>query len=167
MMEEAVRVVRLLCTEHAPSFEGRYYRLADARLEPKPVQKPSFPIFIGGRGEQLTLRAVARVGDGWNIIGTNVEEFERKLGVLLEHCDREGRDPAEIRKSVAMRFSGTQSLPPGTPAGGAISGSWDEMTDQVGRLVEAGADEITLSMRAPYDLEGLQGFAREVAARFR
>lgn len=167
MMEEAVRVVRLLCTAHAPSFEGRYYRLDDARMEPKPVQDPCFPIFIGGRGEQLTLRAVARVGDGWNIIGTNVEEFERKLGVLLEHCEREGRDPTEIRKSVAMRFSGTQPLPQGTPSGGAISGTWDQMAEQVGRLVEAGADEVTLSMRAPYDLEGLHGFAAEVASRFR
>lgn len=167
MMEEAVRVIRLLCTEHAPSFQGRYYTLDDARMEPKPLQKPCFPIIIGGRGEQLTLRAVARVGDGWNIIGTNSEEFQQKLGVLLEHCEREGRDPAELRKSVAMRFAGTRPLPPGTPAGGAISGSWDEMRDQVRRLVEAGADEVTLSMRAPYDLEGLEGFATEVAARFR
>ncbi|MEX0784052.1 MAG: TIGR03560 family F420-dependent LLM class oxidoreductase [Dehalococcoidia bacterium] len=167
MMEEAVRVVRLLGTEHAPSFQGRYYTLDDARLEPKPLQKPCFPIFIGGRGEQLTLRAVARVGDGWNIIGTNLEEFERKLGVLLEHCEREARDPAEIRKSVAMRFSGTRPLPPGTPVGGAITGSWDQMAEQVGRLIEAGADEVTLSMRAPYDLEGLTGFGAEVAARFR
>ena len=167
MMEEAVRVVRLLGTEPAPSFKGRYYTLDDARMEPKPVQKPCFPIFIGGRGEQLTLRAVARVGDGWNIIGTNLEEFERMLGVLLEHCEREGRDPAGIRKSVAMRFSGMRPLPPGTPAGGAITGSIDQMTDQVGRLVEAGADEITLSMRAPYDLEGLTRFAQEVAPSFR
>ncbi len=167
MMEEAVRVIRLLGTENAPSFKGRYYTLDDARMEPKPVQKPCFPIFIGGRGEQLTLRAVARVGDGWNIIGTNLEEFERKLGVLLEHCEREGRDPAEIRKSVAMRFSGMRPLPPGTPAGGAITGSIDEMAEQVSRLVDAGADEITLSMRAPYDLDGLARFGQEVAARFR
>ncbi|MGH2610404.1 MAG: hypothetical protein ACRDHF_15090, partial [Tepidiformaceae bacterium] len=110
---------------------------------------------------------VARVGDGWNIIGTNLEEFERKLGVLLEHCEREGRDPAEIRKSVAMRFSGMRPLPPGTPAGGAITGSIDEMAEQVSRLVDAGADEITLSMRAPYDLDGLARFGQEVAARFR
>lgn len=167
MMEEAVRVVRMLCSEHAPSFEGRYYRLADARLEPKPVQKPCFPIFIGGRGEQLTLRVVARVGDGWNIIGSNAEEFEHKLAVLHEHCEREGRDPSEIRASIAMRFAGMQPLPPGTPASGTIGGSVDEMTEQVGRLVEAGANEITLSVRAPYDLEGLQRFAADVAGHFR
>ena len=167
MMEEAIKVVRLLCTEHAPSFKGRYYELADARMAPKPVQKPSFPIFIGGRGEQLTLRAVARVGDGWNIIGTNVEEFEQKLNVLHEHCEREGRDPAEIRTSAAMRFSGMRPLPPGTPAGGAIHGSVAEMQEQVGRLIEAGANEVTLSMRAPYDHEALELFMREVAAPFR
>ncbi|HEX6032562.1 MAG TPA: TIGR03560 family F420-dependent LLM class oxidoreductase [Tepidiformaceae bacterium] len=167
MMEEAVRVVRMLCSEQAPTFHGRYYSLEDARLEPKPIQRPCFPIFIGGRGEQLTLRAVARVGNGWNIIGTNAEEFERKRSVLLEHCEREGRDPAELRMSAAMRFSGTRPLPPGTPAGGAISGSAAEMTEQVGRLIEAGADEVILSMRAPYDLEGLEQFGREVAAKLR
>jgi F420-dependent oxidoreductase-like protein len=167
MMEEAVRVVRLLGTEPAPSFKGRYYALDDARMEPKPIQEPCFPIFIGGRGEQLTLRAVARVGDGWNIIGTNLEEFERKLGILLEHCEREGRDAGEIRKSVAMRFSGMRPLPPGAPAGGAITGSIDEMTEQVGRLIEAGADEVTLSMRAPYDLDGLARFAKDIAPSFR
>lgn len=167
MMEEAVRVVRMLCTEDAPSFNGRYYELADARMEPKPVQKPCFPIFIGGRGEQLTLRAVARVGNGWNIIGTNSEEFAQKHAVLLEHCDREGRDAGEIRTSAAMRFAGSRPLPPGTPRGGAIAGSVDEMTEQVGRLIEAGAKEVVLSMRAPYDLEGLEGFGHEVAAKLR
>ena len=79
MMEEAIRSCAHL-HRACPSFAGRYYQLEDARMSPKPVQKPCFPIFIGGRGEQLTLRAVARVGDGWNIIGTNVEEFEQKLG---------------------------------------------------------------------------------------
>lgn len=167
MMEEAIKVIRALCTEDAPGFDGRYYQLEDARMSPKPVQKPCFPIFIGGRGEQLTLRAVARLGDGWNIIGTNVEEFERKLGILHEHCEREGRDPAEVRTSVAMRFSGFQPLPPGTPAGGAIHGTIAEMQEQVGRLVEAGANEVTLSMRAPYDLDGLERFANEVAGSFR
>ena len=60
MLGEACEVIRLLWTEETASFEGRYYRLREARCEPKPVQKPSPPFVIGGSGEQLTLRVAAR-----------------------------------------------------------------------------------------------------------
>jgi F420-dependent oxidoreductase-like protein len=165
-MEEAIRVVRALCTEHAPSFRGRFYTLADARMEPKPAQKPCFPIFVGGRGEQLTLRAVARVADGWNLIAAPVEEFRAKQEVLLRHCERERRDPATLRKSLAMGFAGFRPLAPRMPPG-ALGGSLGEVTDAVGRAFDAGVDEVILSMRPPYDFEALERFGREVAAKYR
>ncbi len=62
-MEEAVRLVTALWTEKRTTFHGKYFHAEDAILEPKPVQKPHPPIMIGGGGEQLTLRAVARLAE--------------------------------------------------------------------------------------------------------
>ncbi|HEU0154840.1 MAG TPA: LLM class flavin-dependent oxidoreductase, partial [Stellaceae bacterium] len=68
-MEEAVRLILAMWTESRTTFHGRYFHVEDAILEPKPVQKPHPPVLIAGGGEQLTLRAVARLGDACNIGG--------------------------------------------------------------------------------------------------
>ena len=68
-MAEAVRLILALWTEHRTTFHGRYFHVEDAILEPKPVQKPRPPVMIAGGGEQLTLRAVARLADACNIGG--------------------------------------------------------------------------------------------------
>jgi F420-dependent oxidoreductase-like protein len=159
MMEEAIHVIRALCTEQAPAFKGRYYELNDARLEPKPVQKPCFPIFVGGRGEKLTLAAVARAADGWNIIGASADEFRQKMAALSEHCERERRDLASIHKSVALTVR---------PDGRRILNSeTDELTDLIGQLREDGADEVIFSIGPRYDYEALERVAREVMPAFR
>src|SRR5262249_14840813 len=66
-MEEAVRLILAMWTEKRTTFHGRYFHVEDAILEPKPVQKPRPPVLIAGGGEQLTLRAVARLADACNI----------------------------------------------------------------------------------------------------
>src|SRR5947208_439099 len=97
-LDEALRVQRLLWTEERPSFEGRYYRLREAICNPKPVQRPHPPILIGGGGERVLLRLVARHANVWNNGGT-VGEFRQKLDVLRRHCEAEGRAYAAIEKS--------------------------------------------------------------------
>ena len=86
-------------------FDGRYYQLNQARLEPKPIQKPYPPIVIGGSGEQLTLRVVARYASIWNFTGSDVETFRHKVRVLHEHCAGVGRDPEQIELSVQVRVN--------------------------------------------------------------
>ena len=102
---EALTVCRKLWTEERSSFDGRYYTLNDAISNPKPVQRPHPPIWVGGAGEKLTLRVVAEHADVWNVIGP-VEELVRKASVLDQHCADVGRDPAEIKRSVQPRFDG-------------------------------------------------------------
>src|SRR6185437_3479218 len=103
-LEEACRIVKLLWTEERSDFEGRHYRLAKAIANPKPVQKPHPPIWIGGSGERKTLRVVAQHADVWNLPGQQgLDEAVRLSGVLDDHCAAVGRNPAEIRRSVQLR----------------------------------------------------------------
>ena len=97
-MEEAIRIALAMWQEPRATFHGHYFHIDEAILEPKPVQKPHPPIMIGGSGEQLTLRAVARLGDACNLFGPP-EMVTHKLAVLRQHCETEGRDYAEIEKT--------------------------------------------------------------------
>src|SRR5437016_14416848 len=98
-MEEAVRLILKMWTEPRTSFHGRYSHVEDASLEPKPVQEPRPPVMIAGGGEQMTLRAVARLADACNIVDGDIAEVRHKLAVLRGHCDSAGRDYDTIEKT--------------------------------------------------------------------
>lgn len=102
-MEEAVHLVISMWTEPRASFHGKYFAVDQAILEPKPVQKPHPPIMIGGSGEQLTLRAVARVGDMCNIFG-DPQTVRRKFDALRRHCERQKRDYDQIERTNLTGF---------------------------------------------------------------
>ena len=97
-MEEAVQLIKAMWAEPRANFSGKYFQVHDAILEPKPLQKPHPPILIGGNGEQLTLRAVARHADACNISGSP-QVVAQKLEVLRRHCDHEKRDYDEIERT--------------------------------------------------------------------
>jgi len=172
-MEESIQCVRGLLTQDVTDFDGRWFTLSGARCEPKPVQE-RLPIWVGGGGEQVTLKIVARHADGWNIPFVAPEEWARKSGILTEHCERVGRDPAEVTRSVnvGMAFSDddlraqfgniAEFVRPGV-----LTGSPDEMVDRVGQYVDAGAEWVILAMRAPFDRDGLERFAAEVLPALR
>ncbi len=97
-MEEALKLIKLMWTEPRATFYGKYFHVEDALLEPKPVQKPHPPILIGGSGEQLTLRVLARHGDACNLFG-DPETVRHKLEVLRQHCEAEQRDYNSIERT--------------------------------------------------------------------
>jgi F420-dependent oxidoreductase-like protein len=102
--EEACEVLVGLLTQETTTFQGEHYQLADARCEPKGVQKPHPPICIGGSGEKRTLRTTAKYAQHWNFVGGTPEEFARKRDVLYAHCADVGRDPSEITLSSHVRL---------------------------------------------------------------
>lgn len=104
-LEEACQVIRSLWTQPRTTFDGTHYRLIDAVAEPKPVQQPYPPIWIGGSGRKRTLRIVARHADVWNASGGSPEEVAELCAVLDQHCADVGRDPAAIRRTVQVRWS--------------------------------------------------------------
>ena len=99
MLREALQVIKAMWTQAEASFEGAHYRIRGAINEPKPVQKPHPPIWIGGGGEKVTLRLVAQYGDACNL-SPEVEVPRHKLDVLREHCAAVGRDYDSVLKTV-------------------------------------------------------------------
>jgi F420-dependent oxidoreductase-like protein len=171
-LDEGIQCIRGLLTEDVASFDGKHFTLHDARCEPKPVQE-RLPIWIGGGGERVTLRIAARHADGWNVPFIPPEEFRRKADVLEQHCEREGRDPAEITKAINVglawregdleaQFGNIASL----VRAGVLTGSTDQVIDRIGAYRDAGAEWVILAMRAPFDTEGLDRFATEVLPAF-
>jgi F420-dependent oxidoreductase-like protein len=147
---EACEIIQRLFTQPTVDFDGRYYQLSDARSEPKPVQRPYPPFVIGGGGEQLTLRVVAKYADIWNYGGGSVEEFTHKVDVLREHCAAVDRDPGAIVLSYQHRIQ------------------VDDLASSVGeiqRFVDAGATHIVLYLSAPYPDGIATRVAEEVIAK--
>ncbi len=104
MLDESIRVIKRLWADGRPTFKGRFYQITDAIAEPKPIQKPHPPIWIGGSGPKRTLRVVARRADVWNGAGSTLDETKDLLRILREHCASVGRDPDTIRLSTSQRI---------------------------------------------------------------
>ena len=102
-LEEALPIIRSLWTEPRTTFTGKHYLLTEAVAEPKPVQTPHPPIWIGGVGRRRTLRMAAEHAAVWNAPGGSPAEVAELSAVLDGHCADIGRDPAEIRRSVQIR----------------------------------------------------------------
>jgi len=124
-LSEALQVIRSLWTQQATTFEGRYYHLHDAVFNPKPLQTPHPPIWIGAGGE-TTLRLVAKYADVWNAIFAEPDETRRMIETLGAACAAIGRDPSEIRRSFQLRWDGE---------------STDEVIETSGSMAELGFTE--------------------------
>jgi F420-dependent oxidoreductase-like protein len=97
-LEEAVQICRAMFREERPSFDGRYYKIAEAFNVPRPIQAGGPPIMIGGSGEQRTLRLVAQYADMCNVTG-GPDMLRHKFDVLRKHCADVGRDFSQITTS--------------------------------------------------------------------
>jgi F420-dependent oxidoreductase-like protein len=97
---EATEIIVKMWTEDEPTFKGEYYAINAPINEPKGVRKPHPSLWIGGDGEQITLRLVAKYGDACNI-DTNPDVIRHKLDVLKGHCDAVGRDYDTITRSAS------------------------------------------------------------------
>ena len=181
MLEEALQVIRAMWNEPYANFEGKYYQVRGAINEPKGVQ-PHIPIWIGGSGEKVTLKLVARYGDACNFTGTNPARYKHKFDVLRRHCDEVGRDYDTIIKSGCVL---TAPLRPGEDGEyvtrnvregqtyeqvlrRAAIGSPQQIIDTYGALLDAGLDYIIVGdVPEIAHLDRLYMIAEEVLPAFR
>ena len=104
MLDESLKAMKLLWSEPRSTYKGRFYELKDAIAEPKPVQRPHPPIWIGSKGERM-LRLTARHADVWH---SNAGQFEESVALnkaLDAASTKAGRDPMSIRRSISVRFT--------------------------------------------------------------
>lgn len=181
MFREAVRIIHAMWTEEKPVFQGRYYTIDGPINEPRGVQTPRIPLWIGGAGEKVTLKLVAEYGDACNF-GGSPDEISRKLEILRRHCDTVGRDYDTITKSTQIFM-----LP--IPAGGDRErlsaeaaarlnftpeafakqywvGTSDEIVERLQATVDAGIDYVIFYIPGlAYDHGAMHQVAREIIPR--
>jgi F420-dependent oxidoreductase-like protein len=172
-MEEAIQLVLKMWSEPRATFHGKYFQVEEAILEPKPVQKPHPPVLIGGSGEQLTLRAVARWADACNLFG-DPATVQHKLDVLRGHCEKEGRDYESIERTcltgfliakdeAALKAKKERLHLPDPFRGFALT--LPQAVDLVGAYQQAGA-QMLIFRSYMNDAETLELFAAEVLPKF-
>ena len=99
MLEESIVIIKKMLTEsQASSFKGKHYSIKDAKCNPKPIQKPHPPIWLGGGGKK-TLQLVAKYADGWNYGLCTYDEYLSKISILRDCCKAVGRNFEKIIKA--------------------------------------------------------------------
>ncbi len=174
---EALPIMRGMFDGTEPTAAGPHYKSQNTRNDPLPIQK-HLPICIGGGGEQVTLKLVAKYGD-MNNVGGGVEGVRHKESVLLQHCETVGRDPAEIERTtgvgtVFIRDNRAEAerlykeafdrnriavpwadQPVGTP---------EDVAEKIAPYLDLGYKHLIAGIPANYDEESMTRFATEVRA---
>lgn len=180
MLRETVEIVKSMWTQPETSYDGKYYKMSRAHCDPKPIQQPTPPIWIGGGGEQLTLRVVAQHADVSNF-GSSVEEFVKKREILKDHCKAVGRDEDTIRKTISSEVfirstekeieqAGSKN-PWGLPADQwrekALVGTPEQVSEKIQKYLDAGCTGFIPWCPDYPNTETIERFAREVIPNFR
>lgn len=170
--DEYIRAFRELWTKDNPYFDGKYCKFSDIVFLPKPVQRPSIPIWIGGHSQQA-LRRAGQLGDGWHPIGgvptipLEPEDLKRDLATLAGHAQAAGRDPQSIR--VALKgslFDREKQIVPGRRR--RFLGNAEEIASDIRDYENAGVDTLIFDVRRPSPeetLERMEWIAKEVIAK--
>jgi alkanesulfonate monooxygenase SsuD/methylene tetrahydromethanopterin reductase-like flavin-dependent oxidoreductase (luciferase family) len=154
---EAVEIIDMMLRQEITSYNGRYYQLDEAPMRPLPVQKPRPPIMIGAKKPRM-LELAARYADTWNSSGASVEEMRERNEILNEACDRIGRDPSTLVRSLY----GWAAVMPEDPWA-----SVDAFEDVVGRYSEAGINEFIIDQPRDEQFDVLEKVATDVIPRLR
>jgi F420-dependent oxidoreductase-like protein len=180
MLREAVEIVKAMWTQPDVSYSGTYYELDGAQCDPKPLQQPHPPILIGGGGEQLTLRVVARHADAANF-GGKPHEWAHKAEVLQGHCSAVGRDYDEIQKTwspevfvreteAEVQAAGSRSFwgePVESWTAGNLVGTPEQVAEKVQAYVDLGCTGFYPWCSDYPDTTTLRLFAEQVIPAFR
>ena len=172
---EALPIMRGMLHGEAPSAEGPRYTAKSVRNDPPPIQE-RLPLLIGGGGEKVTLKLVARYADA-NNVGGGIAQVKRKDAILVQHCETIGRDPAEIERTtglgtVIIRDSRAEAervkkaifernghasewtnQPVGTP---------EDVAGMIAPFLEIGYRHLIAGFPSPHDEESMNRLATEV-----
>jgi F420-dependent oxidoreductase-like protein len=178
MLEEAVQIIRRMLTEERTTFSGKHFLVDDASCLPAPVQ-PRLPIWIGGVGEKRTLSIVAEHADGWNAAYLPADEFARLNDVLNDWCERVEREPTTLKRGANLAFNLATTSRELEAEHDRIARDWGKgaerirqgallaeganaAIDQLMTYVEAGATDLNIALRAPWNERALDLYLTDV-----
>ena len=168
-LEDHLNIVRAMFTQERATYEGTHESVHEAYNNPKPI-RGDIPIMIGGSGEKKTLRMVAQYADASNFFG-DVERIKHLVGVLEGHCERLGRDPAEITKTRLgtvivsqtqdeadglFKLIAERSGMPADRLATWIVGDPDTVAERCSELLDAGLDGLIFNAPQTHDLEAVE-----------
>jgi alkanesulfonate monooxygenase SsuD/methylene tetrahydromethanopterin reductase-like flavin-dependent oxidoreductase (luciferase family) len=180
MMEESIKIIKMMLTENSPvSFSGKYFKVNGAICNPKPIQRPYPPLWIGGSGKR-TIEIAAKYANGWNYGLCSYEEYVAKLSMLKNCCKIVNRDYQNIMKGwqgliiigkheddVKIKISDLQSKK-GIEDDGiskiSVAGTIEEIQTEIAKYIRIGVNYFTVSFR---DLESLKLFAERIMPQFK
>ena len=182
LAETVALLKRMWGDEAEVSYDGDYVHADNVVCQPKPPRR--VPILIGGAGEQVTLKIVAREADIWNNLAGQQAALGHKIDVLKRHCDVAGRDPASITASQQCLVTvapDAESAGPmadraekifgghmGDPKGPlAITGTPERCVEQIQKHIDLGCTMFIMEFFGKDTLEPAQLFAEEVLPAFR
>lgn len=180
-LEEAIQIIRKMWSDEATAtYIGKYYQIKNAYCNPRPIQRPSPPILVGGSGEKRTLQIVAKYADACNLFGSP-ETVKAKLNALKEHCKKVGRDYDSILKTklgsvlidkneetakerVNRIFKGMSEQ---MIREYVIYGTADSVEKQIEMLEEVGIQYFIVNLEFSRELEELESFAKNVIEKMK
>ena len=168
-LEDHLNIARAMFTQERATYEGKHHSVREALNNPRPI-RGDIPIMIGGSGEKKTLRMVAQYADASNFFG-DAERIRHLIGVLHGHCERLGRDPAEITTTrlgtviIAESHEDAQrwfdllreraGIPPERLAT-FIVGDPDTVAEKCSELLDTGLDALIFNSPQVHELETVQ-----------
>lgn len=182
-LDESCQIIKGMFTQDKTTLKGKHYNVVDAVCNPKPIQK-NVPLMIGGHGERVLLKLVAKHADMWNMTNADAAEMKRLIGVIERHADTVGRDADQIEKTLMLAMSynppkqrdemlaGLISMMAQTTAEKArdriIIGNKQECIDKIDGFRKAGVTHFIFMQVWPMMVEDeVQAFAEEVIPAFR
>ena len=151
-LEETLQIANQMWSENNGAYVGKHYQLAETLCNPQPLSKPHPPILIGGSGEKKTLQLVAKYADACNLFARRgVETIRGKLEILKQHCEKVGRDYAEIEKTTLR----TVHLAPDKM-------SAKDVVEECRALSGIGIQHAIFNMPNVYEIKPLEIFGREI-----
>lgn len=176
-LDEACQIIRGMFTQPKTTLAGKHYQVTDAMCLPKPVQKPHPPIMIGGTGEKVLLKIVAKHADMWNA-SAGAERMRELIDVIKRHGDSVKRDANQIEKTVMMPLcykaapereqmvqqlmASMRQTSPEEVRKNIMIGGKQECLDTVERFSRVGVTHFIFMLFQPFFLEEVEAFAQEV-----
>jgi probable F420-dependent oxidoreductase len=173
--DEYIRAFRSLWTKAAPRHKGDWVEFADILFEPKPVQQPHPPIWVGGESGPA-LRRAARLGDAWYPIGSNnrhlldtLPRYRTSIARLRRFTAEAGRDPASVALTYRIKRYG-EAVPAKASDGERrlFSGGTADIVADLRALRELGVSAVDIDFERPdpdASLAEMRRFREAVLAR--